>query len=300
MCRPVQAPVSERLARSRKPTAQTKKDIKMQTSASQPHKQGRIPGSPVMSCAALASFLTWAPCSIGSAHDDPMPVKLSTLPFQVAGAKQAPVDSRHESSERPTRPTCAELAGIASTRATERTGESNVALGCGIQSNVADGTQANDQVEERIDVETFLAWHSQVRDTMQYASDTTLSRPSGRTVGGSMFKMPIVIAVFLPSVAFAAIPGLAPGTKMPPSEQSRSTHGARVSGQLSMGPDPGGKTGATVSPTTTKTGQPTADGAGVSSPSGVTSTAAPGVAKERVDPKTAPASNSATSKESKD
>jgi hypothetical protein len=269
----------------------------MQTPACQPHKQGRIPGIPVMSCAALATFLTWAPCSIGSANDDPMPVKLSTLPFQVAGAKQAPVDSRHESSERPIRPTCAELA---STRATERAGESNVPLGCGIQSNVADGTQASDQLEERIDVATFLAWHSQVRDTMQYASDTPLSRRSRRSVGGSMFKLPIVIAVFLPSVAFAAMPALAPGTKTPPPEQSRSTHGARVSGQLSMGPDPGGKTGATVSPTTTKTGQPSADGAGVSSPSGVTSTAAPGVAKERADPKTAPAGNSATSKESKD
>jgi hypothetical protein len=52
-----------------------------------------------------------------------------------------------------------------------------------------------------------------------------------------MFKMPIVIAVFLPSVAFAAMPALAPGTQTPQPEQSRSTHGARVSGQLSMGPD---------------------------------------------------------------
>jgi len=120
-----------------------------------------------------------------------------------------------------------------------------------------------------------------------------------------MFKMPIVIAVFLPSVAFAAMPALAPGTQTPPPEQSQSTHGARVSGQLSMGPDPGGKTGATVSPTTTKTGQPTSDGAGASngtgasSPSGATSTTAPGIASDGTDLKTAPAANSVTSKESK-
>ena len=211
----------------------------MQTPASQSHKRCRIPGIVVMSCTAVATLLTWAQCSIGSANDAPVPVKPSTVPFQVAGAKEAPVDSRRESSERPTRPTCAELAGIASTRATERTGESNVALGCGVQSNLADGTRASDQLEERIEVATFLAWHSQVRDTMQYASDTTLSRPSRRSVGGSMFKMPIVIAMFLPSVAFAAMPALAPGTQTPPPEQSQSTHGARVSGQLSMGPEPG-------------------------------------------------------------
>ena len=117
-----------------------------------------------------------------------------------------------------------------------------------------------------------------------------------------MFKMPIVIAVFLPSVAFAAMPALAPGTQTPQPEQSRSTHGARVSGQLSMGPDPGGKTGATVSPTTTKTGQPSADGAGASNGTGASSasgatTAAPGVARDGTDPKTAPAGSSATSKE---
>ena len=249
----------------------------------------------VLAALALVFAVQWAQSFAIS-----RPVNLSTVPFKVAGAKQAPVDPRHESSGHPTRPTCAEVAGIASTRATERTGESNLAHGCGgVQSNVADGTPPSHQLEERIDVETFLAWHSQVRSRMQYASDTTLSRPSRRSVGGSMFKLPVVIAVFLPGVAFAALPALAPGTPTPPPGQSQSTHGARVSGQLSMGPDPGGKTGATVSPTTTKTGQPTADGAGASSPSGATSTAAPGVVTDGTDPKTAPAGNSVTSKESK-
>ena len=122
-----------------------------------------------------------------------------------------------------------------------------------------------------------------------------------------MFKMPIVIAVLLPSVALAAMPARAPDTKTPPPEQSQSTRGARVSGQLSMGPDPGGKTGATVSPTATKTGQPSADaaagasnGTSASDQSGVTSTAAPGVARDRTDPKTAPTGSSATSKEYRD
>ena len=76
-----------------------------------------------------------------------------------------------------------------------------------------------------------------------------------------MSKTAIIIAILFPSAAFAAMPVLAPGTQTPPPEQSQSasvigTHGARVSDQLSMGPDPGGKTGDTVTPNTTKTGQP--------------------------------------------
>ena len=145
----------------------------MQTPASQPHKRCRIPSIVMMSCAAVATLLTWARSSIGSANDNPVPIKLSAVPFQAAGAKEAPVDSRRESSERPTRPTCAELAGIASAQTIERTGESNVALGCGVRSNVAGGTQASDQIEERIDVATFLAWHSQARDSIQHVSDAT-------------------------------------------------------------------------------------------------------------------------------
>jgi hypothetical protein len=38
---------------------------------------------------------------------------------------------------------------------------------------VADGTQASDQLEERIGVATFLVWHSQARNSIQYASDAT-------------------------------------------------------------------------------------------------------------------------------
>ncbi len=136
-------------------------------------------GIATMSCAAVAMLLAWAPSSIGSAGDNPVLAKLSAVPSQAA-AKEAPVDSRHESSERPTRPTCAELAGAASTQTIERTGESNLAVGCGVRGNVAGGTQAGDQIEERIDVATFHAWHSQAR-YFQYASDAAPLRTLLRT-----------------------------------------------------------------------------------------------------------------------
>ena len=91
-----------------------------------------------------------------------------------------------------------------------------------------------------------------------------------------MSKTAIIIAILFPSAAFAAMPASAPGTQTPPLEQSQnaSVIGARgggVSDQLSMGPDPGGKTGDTVTPTTTKTGQPSADGTGTSNQSGASS-----------------------------
>jgi predicted Zn-dependent protease len=46
-----------------------------------------------------------------------------------------------------------------------------------------------------------------------------------------------------------------------PEYRFKMAHRAPVSDQLAMGPDPGGKTGDTVTSTTTKTGQPSADGA---------------------------------------
>jgi hypothetical protein len=152
-----------------------RKDIKMQTQASQQHNQlGRIAGiAMVMSCAAvIATLLTWAPSSIGSANDNPAPAKLSAMPAQAAGAKQAPADPAHGSSDSPTRPTCAELGGI------EKTGESSGTVGCGVRSNLAGGTPASNQSEERLDVGTFLAWHVQARNLIQYAYQTTLSGPS--------------------------------------------------------------------------------------------------------------------------
>jgi hypothetical protein len=64
------------------------------------------------------------------------------------------------------------------------------------------------------------------------------------------------------------------------------TQKAEAYGRLSMGPDPGGKTGATVTPETTKTGQPPVDGTAASKQSGASGAAALGVAKDSTDPST--------------
>jgi hypothetical protein len=118
-----------------------------------------------------------------------------------------------------------------------------------------------------------------------------------------MSKTAIIIAIFFPSTVFAAIPAFAPGMQIQP-EQSQSatvigTHGGGVFDQLSMGPDPGGKTGDTVVPTT-DTSQPSTDGAGASNQSGATTTAAPRAASDRTDPSTGPTSGSGTLKQQGD
>jgi hypothetical protein len=66
------------------------------------------------------------------------------------------------------------------------------------------------------------------------------------------------------------------------------TRAPRGFGQLAMGPDPGGKTGDTVTPDTTKTGQPNAE-SGPSEQSAPSSTATPGADNERTDPLPRPA-----------
>jgi hypothetical protein len=116
-----------------------------------------------------------------------------------------------------------------------------------------------------------------------------------------MSKTAIIIAIFFPSTAFAAIPVLAPSTQTQQPEQSQSasvigTHGAGVFDHLSMGPDPGGKAGDPVTPTTTNTSQPSTDGAGASNQSATSSTASPGAGSTRTDPSTRPTSGSETSK----
>ena len=144
-----------------------RKNIEMQTQASQQYNQpGRITGiAMVMYCAAvIATLLTWAPSSIGSVNDDAAPAKLSAMPPHGVGAKEAPADPAHESSDSSTRPTCAELGEIALTQETERTGKSGGSVGCGVGSNLAGGTSAgSNRIEEQIDVGTLLAWHLQAR-----------------------------------------------------------------------------------------------------------------------------------------
>jgi hypothetical protein len=107
-----------------------------------------------------------------------------------------------------------------------------------------------------------------------------------------MSKTTIFIAMLFPSVAFAALHPVAPGMHTQQPEQRRSesalgAHGGAVFDRLSMGPDPGGHTGATVTRDTTKTGQPTADrpgGANQSSESSATGAGATtGARKQQPD-----------------
>jgi len=104
-----------------------------------------------------------------------------------------------------------------------------------------------------------------------------------------MSKTAILIAIFIPCTA--AFAGVAPITQPQQPEQSKSrivigAFEAGAFGYLSMGPDPGGKTGDTVTPTTTTTSQPSTDG---TAPSGAGST--------KTDPNTRPTGSSGTSKQ---
>jgi hypothetical protein len=112
-----------------------------------------------------------------------------------------------------------------------------------------------------------------------------------------MFKTAIVIAIFSSGPAFAATAVLAPSTQLQQQSQEAtvvSTQGAAGFDHLSMGPDPGGKTGDTVTPTTTNTSQPSTTGTGASSQSGAGSQS--GAASTTTDPTTRPTTGSETSK----
>ena len=103
-----------------------------------------------------------------------------------------------------------------------------------------------------------------------------------------MTKTLVIVASLFPIAASAAVPVLTPKPQAP-SEQSSaavvSTHGMWRFEQLSMGPDPGGHTGATVTPETSKTGQPSQDAAAASNQSGAKSNDAGGAnaAKQPAD-----------------
>jgi len=104
-----------------------------------------------------------------------------------------------------------------------------------------------------------------------------------------MFRVAIIIAIFFSTAAAAAVKTqqLSPNQ----SANAAGTPSAEAFNQLSMGPDPGGKTGATVTPETTKTGQPSVDGAAAASTqSGTSGTAASEVPKGSTDPSTGPSS----------
>ena len=86
-----------------------------------------------------------------------------------------------------------------------------------------------------------------------------------------MSKSLIIVASLFPAAALAAQPAIVLDTlQMPNAHQSIAVH---VPIRLSMGPDPGGKTGATVNPETTKTGLPSVDSATTPKSSSGTSSA---------------------------
>ncbi len=156
----------------------------MQMQASQrPRQRGGIPrGVMVIACTGvIAGLLIWAAPSVGGANnsgDNMAPGRISAVPAQAAGQKEASADERGGSNERPAKPTCAELGRMASMQESERTAEATNTLGCGVQGNVASGTPAGNQSQEGVDVATFLAWHLQVRNLIPYAYQTTPSRRS--------------------------------------------------------------------------------------------------------------------------
>ena len=120
-----------------------------------------------------------------------------------------------------------------------------------------------------------------------------------------MSKTDIIVTAVSASIAFVAILALTAFSQIqkPEPSQSASVTGSPAAGlsglpdHLSMGPDPGGKTGDTVTPATTKTGQPSADGAaGASREAGGSSAAAPGAATDGTDSRTGPGSSARKSK----
>ena len=153
----------------------------MQAHAKQPHDQ-------VLSVMRIAMALSWIALmaallegvlfSIGSANDNTAATPSSAAPPQPPGVVEAAMDPVHGSSDRPARPTCADLGVIASAPEGERNDESNDTLGCGAGSNLAGGTSANTQSEDRVDVATLLAWHVEANTLIPYAQRTAVSGPS--------------------------------------------------------------------------------------------------------------------------
>ena len=109
-----------------------------------------------------------------------------------------------------------------------------------------------------------------------------------------MSSTDIIVTAVSASIALVVVLAMAAFSPLRLQEpnQSASDAGrpaAKLSVQLSMGPDPGGKTGATVTPDSTKTGQPSAGGPVSSTQTGASSTAAPGAASNSTSTRPVPA-----------
>ena len=147
----------------------------MKTHANRMLKQRvRITGIPmVMSRAAvIAVLVAWTPSSIGSANHDSAPkAGLRAVPAQAARTKGVPADPGHGF---PAGPMCAKLA-VTAQRVIEGSGVPADAVGCGMGNNMAAGTPARVDEEDRVDVATFLAWHVEGRNLAQNNHQTTPS-----------------------------------------------------------------------------------------------------------------------------
>jgi hypothetical protein len=81
----------------------------------------------------------------------------------------------------------------------------------------------------------------------------------------ALFSVPAFAGIFEPQCGWSQI------------ENSNVTGTTKLPNLLSMGPDPGGHTGATVTPETTKTGQPAVDSARGTASGGRTESSGPPV-----------------------
>ena len=88
-------------------------------------------------------------------------------------------------------------------------------------------------------------------------------------------KIVLIVAALFSLPALAGISAEQWGSSQ--IENSNVTGTTKLPDLLSMGPDPGGHTGATVTPETTKTGQPAVDGAREAASGGKTESSGPSV-----------------------
>ena len=151
-----------------------KGDMQMQTQSRQLYSQlGRIGGiatTVATSAAVIATFLVWAPPSMGGG--DTAPVRIAAAPTRAEGAKDVSADPTRGSGDRPARPTCAERGEIAASQKTEKAGAYIVPTGCGTRSNLAAGAPASHRNADQGDVATFLAWHMQARNSIEGFSNS--------------------------------------------------------------------------------------------------------------------------------
>ena len=89
----------------------------------------------------------------------------------------------------------------------------------------------------------------------------------------------IVVAAFFSVLAFAGISSQQQGPSQ--IENSNVAGATKLPDLLSMGPDPGGHTGATVTPETSKTGQATVDSARQSASGSKTESSGPPVSSSQ-------------------